>query len=46
VRYAIKNWSQFIARAKSAEGAYGIPDKPTVDFLPLACTARGFRLCS
>jgi hypothetical protein len=33
VRYAIKNWSQFIARAKSAEGAYGVPDKPTVDFL-------------
>lgn len=33
VRYVIKNWSQFIARAKSAEGAYSIPDKPTVDFL-------------
>ena len=33
VRYAIKNWSRFTARAKSAEGAYSIPDKPTVDFL-------------
>ena len=33
VRYAINNWSRFTARAKSAEGAYGIPDNPTVDFL-------------
>ena len=33
VRCAIKNWSRFAARAKSAEGAYSIPDKPTVDFL-------------
>jgi hypothetical protein len=33
VRCAIENWSQFVARAKSAEGAYSIPDKPTVDFL-------------
>ena len=33
VRYAIKNWSRFTARAKSEEGAYGMPDKPTVDFL-------------
>jgi hypothetical protein len=33
VRYAIKHWSQFTARAKSEEGAYGMPDRPTVDFL-------------
>jgi hypothetical protein len=33
VRYAIKNWSRFTARAKFEEGAYSIPDKPTVDFL-------------
>jgi hypothetical protein len=33
VRYAIKNWSRFTARAKSEEGAYGMPHKPTVDFL-------------
>ena len=33
VCHAIKNWSRFTARAKSEEGAYGIPDKPTVDFL-------------
>jgi hypothetical protein len=33
VRYAIKNWSRFTSLAKSAEGAFGIPDKPTVDFL-------------
>jgi hypothetical protein len=33
VRYAIKNWSRLTARAKSREGAYGMPDRPTVDFL-------------
>ncbi len=33
VRSAIRNWSRFTARAKSREGAYGIPDRPTVDFL-------------
>jgi hypothetical protein len=33
VRCAIKNWSRFSARSKTEEGAYGIPNKPTVDFL-------------
>jgi hypothetical protein len=33
LRHAIKAWSWFTARAKSEEGAYGIPEKPTVDFL-------------
>jgi hypothetical protein len=33
VRHALKNWSRFTARAKSAEAAFGIPKKPTVDFL-------------
>jgi hypothetical protein len=33
VRCALKNWVRFTARAKSEEGAFGIPEKPTVDFL-------------
>ena len=33
VRCVISNWSRFTARAKSEEGAYGMPNKPTVDFL-------------
>ena len=33
IRHAIKNWSRFTAKAKSDEGAFGIPNMPAVDFL-------------
>jgi hypothetical protein len=33
VRSAIRNWSRLTACAKSREGAFGLPEKPTVDFL-------------